>query len=85
MKVFITKYALTKGVETAEAESTHISSMIRVRAKYGDDYYHSKDWHLLLKEAIARAEIMRASKLASLEKSAAKIRAMDFTKLKEGK
>ena len=84
MKVFITKYAMSAGITEHDAEKIS-DTMISVSGEYGSSFYHGHDWHTTIKEAVAHAEIMRVAKLTSLEKSAAKIRAMDFTKLKEGK
>lgn len=79
---------MSAGITEQEAEliKTHAGEeAVGVKGRYTTTYYHGKDWHETMESATARAEVMRAAKLISLEKSAAKIRAMDFTKLKEGK
>lgn len=85
MKVYITKYALTSGVFSGEAEICKDTStdMAIVRGKdfnQFDQYYHGKNWHKTKEEAIARAETMRENKLVSLKKQIQKIKGIDFKK-----
>jgi hypothetical protein len=71
--VWITKYALTKGIFCKEAEIK--GDMI----KY--DRYSCElkpDWHLTQEEAIKRAEEMREKKIKSLKKSLAKMEGLEF-------
>lgn len=75
MKVYITKYALTAGIEEAEAEIE--GKMAIVKKKYSA-YFHGSEWHLTRSSAIEQAEIMRERKIASLRKSIEKIEAMRF-------
>ena len=42
-------------------------------------HFHGKDWHRTEQDAIARAEQMRAAKIASLKKSITKFEKMKFT------
>jgi hypothetical protein len=79
MKVWITKYALTSGIFEVDAETCTSPSLIAVR-KPGEltAYFHNNDWHKSKEDAIARAEEMRAKKIASLRKSIAKLEAMSF-------
>jgi hypothetical protein len=84
MKYWITKYALTTGileVSSSEAEECG-SGMLRVRRPkdYFDQYMHGegRDWHKSLESAVSRAETMRKSKIASLQKSIAKMTALSF-------
>jgi hypothetical protein len=83
MKIYITKYALTTGIETAEAETTHTPTMMWVKRQYGGIGYHGTEWHFTLEDAIAQAEKMRAAKLKSIEKQSTKIKMMDFTVIKQ--
>lgn len=79
MKAWITKYALTSGIFEAEAEAGTPPSVIAVRQP-GEltAYFHANDWHKSKEDAIARAEEMRAKKIASLRKSIAKLEVMSF-------
>ena len=81
---WVTKYALTTGVEELSAEvpkseySNPDGKMIKVMNTKYSIYYHGKDWHRTPEAALARAEEMRIAKLASLRKKIAKLEAMKF-------
>lgn len=77
IKAWITKYALTEGIEVVDAEVCHDinSGMI----SYGRGLYaHGKDWHRTPEAALARAEEMRKAKIVSLRKSIEKMERMTF-------
>lgn len=77
MKIWITKYALTNGIR--EAEGTGVSDgMASVRGPHLTEYYHGRDWHKTREAAVARAEEMRTAKIASLQKSIAKLEKLRF-------
>lgn len=90
MKVFITKYALTEGIQEMEAEDcskeveNHKDKMIMVKGNASEDkwicdtYYHGNDWHTTREAAVAHAEEMRKKKIVSLQKSIKKLQAMKF-------
>lgn len=69
--VFVTKYALTRGVQQVEVE-------ISGRYAYGTNKYRTQyppgHWHRSEAEANKRADEMRLAKIASLEKQIAKLR-----------
>ena len=73
MKVFITKYALTKGIIEAEAE--HLGDGM---ARVGRSYYHGKDWHKTRRDAIIDARDRRTRKIASLEKQLKRVKGLSF-------
>ena len=75
MKYFITKYALSVGIEEIECQDT-----TDPRVKRGDkwNYFHNGDWHDTREVAIKRAEEMRCKKIASLKKSIAKLEKLKF-------
>lgn len=75
MKVWITKYALSSGIFTAEVKDTG-STVVNVKGYYTG--FYGKDWHRTEKEAIARAEEMRAKRLQSLERQVKKISVLKF-------
>ena len=72
MKVFITKYALTKGILEAEAEGMPkpmAPNMVAVPGTHGYiACFHKDEWFLTLAEAEARREELIAAKRKSLEK-----------------
>lgn len=78
---YITKYALTSGIEAIEVEDCFDISQDMVAAtknKYRA-CYHGKDWHRTKEEASARAEEMRIAKIASHRKSIAKLEKLRFS------
>lgn len=78
MKVYITKYALTKGIEVCEAETSDIySDNIFTKEKYRR-YFHKGDWWKNENEAIKKAEEMRVKKITSLEKQIQKLKNLKF-------
>ena len=84
MIYYITKNALTSGIFKTPQEyevCSHIDDRM-IGPEYHDGtypvYYHKPDWHETKAEAIARAEVMRAAKIKTLEKSLAKLKAMNF-------
>lgn len=82
MKVWITSYALTAGVQCVDAETTHTPSMVSYRPEgiSMDMYAHGegKDWHRTPESAEQRAEQMRLKKIASLKKSLAALESMQI-------
>jgi hypothetical protein len=86
-KVWITKYALTQGVFTAEnvelcLDTVPDGSMISFKTQNdpsGFGYvqmYHKPDWHESREAAKARAEAMRMAKIKTLRKQLDKISTM---------
>lgn len=80
MKVFITKYALSAGIFSVDAELAESGDMVKYRREAGAfiEFAHKNEWHSCADKAIARAEEMRISKLKSLDKQAKKVSAMVF-------
>jgi len=77
--VWISKYALTKGVFAITAEDCFDTSGKMVRDMNNNYlYYHGKDWHKTRKAAVKRAKEMKAKKIASLKKSIERIRKLEF-------
>lgn len=80
MKVYITRYALTGGITTAEAEPCPgTDGMIKTSSGL---FYHGEgiDWHKSIESAVKRAEIVRAKKIEGLKKQLSAIEAIDFSK-----
>jgi hypothetical protein len=81
MKVFITKYALTHGIQEKEVERSHTPTMVAEnRPGSYHQCYHGEgvEWHLTHESAVARANEMVAKKIKSVEKQLAKLRGMKF-------
>jgi len=82
MKVWITKYALTKGIFEIEAEVCEFISpdMIKEVGCEYPTYYHGKgkDWHKTREDAVKRADEIRKKKVVSLRKKIEKLESMIF-------
>ena len=88
-KVFITKFALTRGiVEIAAKDVTrfpHDPALLR-SGKDGYVYlYHKPEWHDTRDEAVTRAEQMRKQEIASLEKKLKKLKDIAIDEISVGK
>lgn len=71
MKVWLTRTALTQGIIEADGElgQGHMEGYLLT----GGRFYWGREWHRTKEAAIARAEEMRAGKIASLRKQIAKL------------
>ena len=80
---WVTKYALTTGIQKVIGSVRHETSSTMLR--YSDpangfkEFVHGNDWHRTPEAALARAEEMRKAKIASLKKSIAKLESMMFS------
>ncbi len=77
MIVYITKYALTKGIVEAEGVEKSVT-MIAVKGKFGDAYYHNNEWHTNKGAAIEMAKRMQNRRIASLQKSMESVKKLKF-------
>ncbi len=84
MKVFVTKFALTKGIlaKTVSEPPSWSPRMVRSieRPKGLYELYHNNEWHREFAEAQADAEDRRTKKIASLKKQIARLEALSFSK-----
>lgn len=85
MKVWITKYALTKGILEKEChdfclDTDSTGNMICINENGYRQYYHGKgqEWHDCKESAIAKAEEVREKKIVSLKKQIKKLEDMKF-------
>lgn len=82
MKVWITKHALSKGIEEREAQESISQDPNIITAKVDGyiQYFHGRgnDWHLSEKDAKFKAEEMRKKKIESLQKQISKLEKMRF-------
>lgn len=80
MKAFITKYALTEGIQ--EKEGKLHRGIFSIPGSHSGlpftSYFHNREFFLEREEAVKRAEVMRTKKLASLKKQIAKLEGMKF-------
>ena len=75
MKVFITKYALTKGVmEVDNVElSSSSSNMIHYKVSGYSMHFHKPYWYENKEEALKHAEKLKQRKIDSLKKQILKL------------
>lgn len=82
--VWVTKYALTSGVDKLFAKVCYAVSvnMISYQSKFGYSCHaHGSDWHRTRTEAVADVAKRKAAKIASLRKQIAKLEAIDPEKV----
>jgi hypothetical protein len=82
MKVYITQYALTKGILEAEVRATHCPTMVVRTDTMYQTAYHKPYWHMTMAEAVVHAEQMRQRKIVSVKKQLAKLEALTFQEKK---
>lgn len=80
MKVWITKYALTKGIIEMEVELCENPQMVKEAKTEWGNYFHTNgvEWHSNKETAIVKAEEMRMNKLKSLQKQIDKLNKLSF-------
>jgi len=82
MTVWITKYALTKGIIEAEAKKTSYDSvLINIKGldlKLPTNWFYQGDWHTTKEAAIVKAEEMRQKKIKNLRKQLEKLEEIRF-------
>lgn len=78
MKMYITKYALTKGIQIGEGTPRGDTSARVASPKWGSLYYFGDEWHTTAKAAKLQAETMRDRKIVALRKQLAKLENMTF-------
>ena len=78
--VFITKYALTRGI--VETEITAVlddgTAVEVVWSRVADHYFRGKDWHRTFSQAAERASEMRDAKIKSLRRQLDTLAALEF-------
>ena len=80
MKVWITKYALTRGIIEADGELTSSDSVSILNRDLSlpTHWFYNGDWHSDKESAIQKAEEMRQEKIASLKNQIEKLEEMRF-------
>lgn len=82
MKAWITKYALTHGIQKVDdaVVSTVSKGMISTTPIGAGVCFHGegREWHRSLESAKAKAEAMRLAKIKSLRKAIEKIEKLEF-------
>ena len=78
MKVYVTKYALTKGIIEADVIISEVHPGMVVDSENSLTAYHKPDWFDVREDAVERAETLRTKKIAALEKSIQKLKELEF-------
>ena len=81
MKVWITKYALTTGIFTINAELRRGGMISFKRTEdHFTEYVHGEgiDWHRTKESASARLSVLKDKKIASLKKQIEKIEKLEY-------
>lgn len=81
MKVWITKYALSSGIQEMDAEDCgdRFPGMIVVSKPQRQTFHgEGKEWHRTEQAAKTRAAVMRHDKINSLQKQIAKLEKLTF-------
>jgi hypothetical protein len=80
MKVYISKYALTKGIFELEVEDCGDGTVKHKNSGYCNDYYHEegKDYFLTKEDAIKKANELKEKKIQSIEKQLKKLKEIKF-------
>lgn len=80
MKVYITKYVLTKGIVEKEAEDYGDGTIKVNESDWWLKYFcgEGKEWHRTRESAVKCAEKMRKKKISSLKNQIEKLEKMKF-------
>ncbi len=78
MKVWITKYALTRGIVETEGEILQDKSLEVTSGEYKGRWFWHKDFELTKEGAKVRAEEMRMKKIDNLKKRILKLEKKKF-------
>lgn len=76
--VYVTNWALTSGIQECVAQKVANPNHVFITGGMGYGLCIKPDWHATREEAVARAELMRTKRIASLRKQIAKLEAMTF-------
>jgi hypothetical protein len=79
MKIYVTKYALTSGIQIYDANLIQDTKICVVEVNSSSSmYFHDNEWHEDKESAVKQAEIMKDKKIKSLKKSLEKIEKLKF-------
>lgn len=76
MKVYITQYALTKGIQEKEVKVSEYHPDVVSAGIF--ETYHKPYWYIDRQEAIEHAEVMRKKKIDSLKKQIKRLEDLKF-------
>lgn len=82
MKVYITKYALTRGIMSVDGDVSGSSPDMFVVSGRPNQFFHKGEWFEDWNAADRRAYDLQRAKIISLEKAIKKLKAMEFERPK---
>jgi hypothetical protein len=77
-KVYVTKFALTKGIFSVEAKIVGKRAVVQGRLPWDRVSFAEGDWHRTEEAAIIAARKLAENKAGQLEREAGRLRAMEF-------
>lgn len=77
MKIFVTKYALTKGILELECEIINGKLAKTIETSF-PQYFKESEWFYNEEFAIKRSNKMKINKIASLERQITKLQKIQF-------
>lgn len=75
IKVYVTKYALTKGIQVSKGNIFNDCKSIRCSSYCS---FHGNEWHTDFESALKQCEKMRHRKIKSLKEQIKKLESMEF-------
>ena len=78
MIVYITKYALTKGIQERDVSDSQSGNSQVIYDESYNKHFFKPDWYTDKDDALFQAELMRFKKISSLSKQIKKIRNLQF-------
>lgn len=79
MQIWITHYALTKGIQQFDGKPTSTEGMVQVKLGDYTSYFHKPHWHINKEDAADQAKKMKDAKLKSLKKQIERIEKLNFS------
>lgn len=78
LTVYVTKYALTRGILTVTVQKEPEDDLVTVTGVGPTQYYHRGEWHTTFLEAAMKARKMRDARVLALKKQVKKLSGMKF-------
>ena len=83
MKVYVTKYALTRGILLMERTFEDYGNLIHLKGKNEEDFFYKDEFFESESEAIKDAEQRKEKKLIQLQNQLSKLENKNVTIIKE--
>lgn len=77
-RYYITKYAMTSGIQEVEGQEVG-HGMVSISNGGYTQYFHAGEWHISITSAIEKAEELKAKKIATLNRQLERAQDVVFT------